>query len=379
MRVGQLLERPWFGNTLGNWAIAAAIFVGTFLLLLILRRLVVGRLSAVAKRTAADLDDMIVEVVRRTRAYFLFAIAIAAALHWLSISDRYDTYASRLIKLVVLVQVGVWGATAIQGFIKRYVARRRTAADLGAVTTMTALGFAASAVLWFILFVMALGVFDFKVTSLVTGLGIGGVAVALAVQNILGDLFAALAIVLDKPFLVGDFIIVDTVMGSVEHIGLKTTRIRSLSGEQVVVSNADLLRSRIRNYKRMYERRVVFSTNFTYDTAPDVMARLPQMIREIVSAQQPVRFDRSHFTSLTDWALSVETVYYVLDPDYNKYMDIQQAINLELLRRCNADGIQFAFPTQSIQVTSNGVRREGEAPVTAGFESTPRPPRSTAP
>jgi len=172
--------------------------------------------------------------------------------------------------------------------------------------------------------------------------------VALAVQNILGDLFASLSIVLDKPFAVGDFLIIDEHMGAVENVGLKTTRVRSLSGEQLVFSNADLLKSRIRNFGRMFERRVVFKIGVTYQTPRDKLQRIPAMIREAIQRQDKVRFDRSHFQAYGDYALTFETVYYVLSPDYNQYMDIQQAINLEIHEAFEAEGIEFAYPTQTL-------------------------------
>jgi len=202
--------------------------------------------------------------------------------------------------------------------------------------------------LWVIVFITALDKFGVNVTTLVTGLGIGGVAIALAVQNVLGDLFAALSIVFDKPFDVGDSIAVDQMQGTVERIGLKTTRVRSVSGEQIIISNSELLKSRIRNYKRQLDRRVVFTTDVTYGTTPETVARIPGMIREVVSSQQPVRFDRSHFTQYTDSALRIETVYFVLDADYGRYLDIQQMINLELLRRFRAEQIELAFPTRTV-------------------------------
>jgi len=180
--------------------------------------------------------------------------------------------------------------------------------------------------------------------------------VALAVQSILGDIFAALAIVLDKPFVVGDFIVVDAFSGTVEQIGLKTTRLRSLSGEQIIFANSEPLKGRIRNYKRLYERRNLFTIDVPYDTATDVVARLPGILREIVEAQQPVRFDRSHFSAYTDSALRFETVYYVLDPDYNRHMDVQQSIFLAVLERFRTEGIAFAFPTRTI--VHKGARSE---------------------
>jgi len=205
------------------------------------------------------------------------------------------------------------------------------------------------------------------------------VAIALAVQNILGDLFAALSIVFDKPFDVGDSIAVDQAQGTVERIGLKTTRIRSISGEQIIISNSELLKSRIRNYKRQLDRRVVFTTDVTYDTPPEVIAGIPGMIREVISAQQPVRFDRSHFTQYTDSALRVETVYHVLDADYGRYLDIQQTINLELLRRFNAAKIEFAFPTRSIVINGDGAPGFSESgPATSPHNKERIQPPSTA-
>ncbi|HEV7226556.1 MAG TPA: mechanosensitive ion channel family protein, partial [Pirellulales bacterium] len=187
-------------------------------------------------------------------------------------------------------------------------------------------------------------------SALVAGLGVGGIAIALAAQNVLGDLFASLSIVLDRPFILGDFIAVGDFSGAVEHIGLKTTRLRSLSGEQLVFSNADLLQSRIRNYKRMYERRIQFTFGVAYGTSRDQLTAIPGMIREAIAAHEKTRFDRAHFKSFGDSALIFEAVYYVLSPDYNLYMDIQQAINLTLLQGFAAAGIDFAFPTQTIYV-----------------------------
>jgi small-conductance mechanosensitive channel len=205
-------------------------------------------------------------------------------------------------------------------------------------------------VLWALLTLVALGNLGVDITALVAGLGVGGVAVALATQNILGDVFASVSILLDKPFVPGDFVIIDDYMGTVENIGIKTTRIRSLGGEQIVFSNADLLRSRLRNYKRMAERRVVFRLGVVYQTTPETLKHVPDILREIVEAQDGTRFDRSHFVSYGDFALVFETVYYVVSPDYNRYMDINQAINLEIARRFADTGIEFAYPTQTLLV-----------------------------
>ena len=190
----------------------------------------------------------------------------------------------------------------------------------------------------------ALGLLGFNLTALLASLGIGGVAVALAMQNILGDLFASLAIALDRPFEVGDFIVIDAYMGTVEFVGLKTTRVRSLSGEQIILANTDLLKSRIRNFKRMTDRRATFNLNLDYGTPPEQLERIPEGIRRIIAARGRTRFDRAHFKAFGEAGLEFEVVYYVLDPDMNLYMDLQQAINLDLHRWFRAEGISFALP-----------------------------------
>lgn len=347
----ELLDRIWYANTLRQWLIALAVLGGLFLGLSLLRRLLVRRLGILASRSSTRVDDVGVDLVRRTRGYFLFAAALFAASRFLVLTDQARGVVQLFMVVVVLLQAGRWG-TGLIGFGVEHYLRRSGDADSGARATVQAVGYAARFALWAVLLVMALGAFGIDVTALITGLGIGGIAIALAVQNILGDLFAALAIVLDKPFVVGDFIIVDGVMGNVEHVGLKTTRIRSLGGEQVIISNNDLLKSRIRNYKRMEQRRVVFNVDVTYDTRPELVDRVPAIIREVVERQQSTRFDRSHFLLFAESALRVETVYWVLDPDYNRYADIQHSINVELLRRFAAEHIEFAFPSRTLYVRS---------------------------
>lgn len=201
------------------------------------------------------------------------------------------------------------------------------------------------------------------VTSLIAGLGIGGIAVALAMQNILGDLFASLTIALDKPFVIDDFIVVGSEMGTVEHIGLKTTRVRSLSGEQLVFGNADLLSSRIRNYKRMSERRVVFGFGVVYDTPPETIEAISAIVRRAVEAQDNVRFDRCHFYRFGASSLDFEAVYYINSPDYNAHMDAQQAVHLAIARAFRERRIEFAFPTQTLHVAAGGaVAPQGRIP-----------------
>ncbi|MBT8088325.1 MAG: mechanosensitive ion channel family protein, partial [Gammaproteobacteria bacterium] len=220
--------------------------------------------------------------------------------------------------------------------------------DAGAVAAMDIVSFLVRVAIWTVVVLVALDNLGVNITALVAGLGVGGIAVALAAQNIIGDLFASLSIVLDKPFVLGDFLVIDGLAGTVESVGLKTTRVRSLSGEQLVFSNNDLLNSRIRNFGRMQERRVPFSIGVTYQTPAEKLEQIPRIVEDILSHQDGARFDRAHFQKFGDFSLLFEIVYYVESSDYTLFMDIQQAINMEIFRRFEEAGIDFAYPTQSI-------------------------------
>ena len=348
-----LLDRTLYGASVTQWLTAAATLGAVYVVLAVVRRVLVRRLGALSQRTSTRVDDVAVEVVRRTRPYFLFVIALQSAMRVVAIEPKAALILNGLSVLVVLLQVGVWGNGLI-GFGADHYARQRGDGDVATRATIQAVGYAVRFMLWALLVLTALDHFGIKVTALVTGLGIGGIAIALAVQNILGDLFGALAIVLDKPFVVGETIHVDNIVGTVEHVGLKTTRLRSISGEQVIISNNDLLKSRIRNYKRMQERRVVFHLDVTYETAPEKLERIPEIVRATIGRYQPTRFDRCHFLGWMESALRIEVVYFVLDADYLRYADIQHAINIELLRRFRAEQIEFAYPSRTVHVQHHG-------------------------
>ncbi len=352
-------EQLYFGNSVKGWLIALGIIIGTVLVLKMIQKIIVHRVGKFAETTKTEIDDLVVEIVGKTRFFFAFVIALYASSHSLVLSPQVSRLVQTILILGILLQTAIWG-NAIISFVLSRAVKRRLDEDAASATTMSALGFVGRFVLWSILLLLALDNLGINVTGLIAGLGVGGIAIALAIQNILGDLFASLSIVLDKPFVIGDFITVDDHLGTVEHIGLKTTRLRSLSGEQIVVSNADLLKSRIRNFKRMYERRIVFSIGVTYETPYDKLASIPSIIRQIIETQSDVQFDRVHFKQYGDWSLNYEIVYIVKSPDYTKYMDIQQAINLEIYRRFQNENIEFAYPTRTlyIQQTSEVDLRE---------------------
>ena len=309
------------------------------------------RLDRLARRDGAQLSRYAAEVIGGTRRSVLWLVALFVGARAVTLPPKIDAALASLTAAVLLVQVALWAQRALNVWLALRLERARIT-DAAGATTLSLLGFVCRVALWAVALLMILDNLGFNITTLVASLGIGGVAVALAVQNILGDLFASLSIALDKPFVVGDFIVVDGIAGTVEYVGLKTTRVRSLEGQQVVFANADLLKSSIHNYKRLYERRVLFGFGVLYRTAPDMLTAIPGWVRDIVEAQPGTRFDRAHFKGFGDSALAFEVVYFVLDPDYNRYMDIRQAINLALVHHFAAAGVDFAFPTRTLHVES---------------------------
>ncbi len=347
----EFLDWTIYANPLRTWLLALLVAAVTLLGLRLLQRFVLGQLRRLSKRTDNEMDNIAARILDETRSWFLIVVSLWAGSLLLMLPDALRDLIGVLAALVALAQFGVWGNTAVTAYVETY-GERKADEDAASVTTMRAVGFLARLALWTLLFLVALDTLGMDVTALVAGLGIGGIAVALAAQNILGDLFASLSIVLDKPFVYGDFIVVDTLSGTVEHVGLKTTRVRSISGEQLVFANSDLLTSRIRNYKRMLERRAVFSVGVTYQTPHATLERIPEIVREIIEAQPDTRFDRAHFKEFGGSALNFEFVYFVLEPEFGLYMDRQEAINLELFRRFQEESIEFAYPTQTIFMAS---------------------------
>lgn len=342
-------EQVYLGNSLLKWVIALAVAVSIYVALSILRRTVGSRLKILADRTTTDLDDFLVDLIQvRTKKILFLALAAYGASMFIVLPLEVQRIILGAVFVLLFLQVGLWGNGIISFLVTRRVAKDgEEGLNLEAYSVIT---WIAKAALWIIVVLLALNNLGIEITALVAGLGISGIAVALAVQNILGDLFASLSIVMDRPFEIGDFIIVGDQMGTVEHVGLKTTRVLSLSGEQIVFSNNDLLGSRIRNFRRMNERRVLFNLGVTYQTPADKLERIPGMIREIIEVQEQARFDRAHFSTFGDFSLNFEIVYWVLDRDYALFREIQQEINLALYRKFEEEEIEFAYPTQTLFV-----------------------------
>ena len=355
------LNTEFFGNSVRAWLIAGALLLAFIAVYALVRRLTAGRIQTLSQRTENRLDDAMAAAAAATKPALLFFIAIFFASQALSLPASVEKWVGILATVAALMQIGFWSVGWLDVVMASWK-ERRLGDDPEASTTFNFVQYALNVLVWAIVLLLLLENLGVDISALVAGLGISGIAVALALQSILGDLFASLTILLDKPFLVGDYLAVDDLSGTVESIGLNSTRIKSLTGEQLVFSNKDLLQSRIRNYGRMEERRVLFRIGVVYGTPPGVLQKIPDMIRKAIEGQELTRFDRSHFKEFGESALSFETVYYMTVPDYQVYMNVQQQVNLAVLRSFENEGIEFAFPTQHVYLESvGGTDRPGES------------------
>jgi len=360
----------FFGNSVAAWLWAGGFALGTFLLLLIVRRLAISRLEKVASRTATDLDDFALILARRTLPLLLLlpSLHVGGALR-LRLSPGAATALKDLTVLTVLVQVGLWSSTGVAFWVAR-TRRRQQEGGPPSFALIGALGFLAKAVLWAVLVLVALANLGVDVTALAAGLGIGGVAVALALQNVLGDVFAALSIVLDRPFVLGDVIAVDDLQGTVESIGMKTTRVRSINGEQLIFANSDLLKSRVRNLRRSTERRIVVAFSVSAGTPVEQLEKIPRLAQAVMEEQPGVRFDRAHFKAIGPSSFDFEAACFVSPPEGNALLDRQQAVLFSLLHRLAAEGIELALPESRMQLTRS---RPPSSPAVPTQPSPPAP------
>jgi small-conductance mechanosensitive channel len=333
------------GNPIGAWIQAGVTVVVGMTALIIFRHVVAVRLRRWAETTTRKWDNAIANALVDIRVWLLFPAVLYLASGPLVLPTQVSGLLRVLAVLGIAAQLLRTSRLVVDAVLRLLLTRASDTPSDAVAGSVVVLRFIALLVVWSLIILMALSNLNIQITPIIAGLGVGGIAVALAVQSILSDLFASLSILLDKPFVVGDFIIVDDKLGTVEQIGIKTTRVRALSGEQLVFANSDLLNSRIQNFKRMQERRVVFTIGVVYETPLEKLQVIPRIIREAVEHNDVARFDRCHFKAYGAYALEFETVYYVKVPDFNRYMDVQQAINLELFERFGKEGVSFAYPT----------------------------------
>jgi len=333
-------ENMLLGNSPDAWLFAAALAAAAWALLWLLRELIAIRyrryLSGAGMRPIRILPDL----AGSTRQFFMAAVALFAAQSNLALPPHAHTLLLRVLLVLFLLQGGIWAVRSVRLLLD--LKREARGGDSGLVASMAVIMLVSRLVIWSLLVLVALENFGVNITALLAGLGVGGVAIALALQNILGDLFASLSIALDRPFTVGDSLVIDACSGSVEKIGIKTTRLRSESGEQIILSNADILKSRVRNFGRAPELRVLCQLRVRYDTPPQALRAIPALLRAIVEAQPQARFERCHLTALGVWSLQFDLAYFRLQPELHPLLDLQHEVNCRIVEEFARAGIRFA-------------------------------------
>ena len=355
--LNELGQSVHYGNTLAAWAKAILTFALWFTALPLANAFISRRLKT--RMAAHPVAALLVlrSLMEATTRIFMIAVATYLAIRWLDVPQNAERPIQVAILVVVWWQVGHW----LSAVVKHAIESRRGQDVAGAegAASLNILRFVGVVLVWTVAFLMLLTNLGIKIGPLVAGLGIGGVAIALAVQNVLGDLFASLSIALDKPFRVGDALKIGDENGTVEYIGIKSTRLRSVTGEQIVISNGDLLKSRVRNFSRLRERRADLQLRIAYETPHKLIAELPRIIEAAIRAEKNVRFERAHFARYGDYALLFEAMYQVETDDYVAFMDAQQSINLRLLDEFARRGVTLAYPTmRSFSVTAPAVEPE---------------------
>jgi small-conductance mechanosensitive channel len=349
--VEDVLKQVYFGNTVLAYLIALGIFVISVLFVQIFRTIVLRRLKKWAERTKTTFDDFIIVAIRKSIVPILYYGAFYFAIKTLLLSNTFYTILDVLsIFVIVFFAIRLITSTldySISSYASRQEGEDQKAKQLKSISAL------ARFVIWGIGLVFLLDNLGFDITAVVAGLGIGGIAVALAAQTILADLFSYFIIFFDRPFELGDYIKVGDKNGTVEHIGIKTTRIKALSGEQLVFSNTDLTSSRLHNCKKLQRRRINFQLGVIYQTSAEKLAKITGIVKQIIDEQENAEYNRAHFSSFGDFSLNFDFVYYVLSSDYTAYMDVQQDINMNIFNKFKDEGIEFAYPTQLVYVNKS--------------------------
>jgi len=353
----EILNTEILGNKILDWIVAVLVVVCVAVFLTVMIRLVARRMKRLAAEPGFNLFDLSDALLKRTSPLVVLIASIYISTFILRLEQAEAQVRDVIAITALLVQAALWLDTVIV-FYSTKVLRQQTDLTPGALATIKALGLLGRLTLWTILLLLVLSNMGVNVSALIAGLGVIGVAAALSVQTILRDLLGSFSILLDQPFLKGHYIVVGDYQGTVERIGLKTTHIRSLSGEQIIFGNSDLVESRVRNFKRMESRRAEFSFMVTYQTPLDKLKDIPSSVQAIIETQDPVRFDRAHFKEYSEFGLVFEVVYHVLTADYVVYMDIQQAVNLALFERFHDEGIEFAYIEGQLATAQATVQQE---------------------
>jgi len=352
--INEFLQITYLGNRVIDYLFSIVIFILLIVLMHISRKLFLRLINTYAKKTTTSIDDKFVKAFEEKIKTFLNLLYFGAfyiSIRRLAMESQIEHFFNIFVAiLLIFFGVQFMLSITIYGLETYWVKKEKDKSKkqaLKGIITITKF------IVWSIVFIVVLDNMGIKISTLVAGLGIGGIAIALAAQTVLGDLFSYFIIFFDRPFEIGDFIIVDDFKGTVAYIGLKTTRLNSLGGEQLIFSNQDLTNSRIKNYKRMNQRRIAFQFGVTYQTDLIKLKEIPKIVKDIILKIPETTYDRVHFSSYGDFSLNYEVVYYIHSNDYKKYMDIQQEINFQLKETFEKQGIEFAYPSQTIFLVNN--------------------------
>jgi small-conductance mechanosensitive channel len=340
--------RILYGNPLADWLVACLLTAAVWVGLSLIRRLLAARYRTYSASHHPTPVRLLFYLLGNTRQFLVLALALYAGQESLTFPPHVQHIVSNVVLILILLQIGLWAGRALRFYLELKELERGS--DRVFAGSLDIINFVAGLLIWSLLILVALENFGVNITALLAGLGVGGVAVALALQNVLGDLFASLSIALDKPFVVGDRLVLDTFSGTVERIGIKTTRLRSDSGEQIILSNADLLKSRVRNFGRAPELRALAAIRVDYATPGEKLEGLPKLLEDIVREQENARFERCHLKTLGETCLEFELSYFVQQPKQNSLLDLQQRINFRIIEEFRRGGIEFAYPTQRVLV-----------------------------
>lgn len=347
------LQQTYFQNKIIDYLTVLAIFILLIIVIKIGQGLLIKLLKAWAKKTTTKIDNKFVIAFEQKIKPFLNLLYFSVL--YFSIKQlNFNPQIEKFLNVFFIVLLTFFGVRFLLSIITYSVETYwiKKEKDLSKKQVLKGVITILNLVAWSIAIIILLDNLGIKVSALVAGLGIGGIAIALAAQTLLGDFFSYFIIFFDRPFKIGDFIIVGDYLGTVDHIGLKTTRIHSLSGEQIVFSNQDLTNSRVRNYKRMDRRRVAFQFGVIYQTPLEQLKKIPRIVEDIITNIPETSFDRAHFASYGDFSLNFEVVYYIQGSNYNKYMNVQQEINFQLKEAFEKQEIEFAYPTQTVLLTN---------------------------
>ena len=342
----EFLMFEFWGNSGMDYLIALGVFLVASVAIKIFKTIILIRIEKWAKKTKTDLDDELVEMIESIPAIFYGYISFYLAIQYLSVHSVIDKIANAFLIILIFF----WATQAASNLIEYLLYKFSKKEDKKREKTSTyfALSLVAKILLWATGLLLILGNLGVDITALVASMGIGGIAIALAAQNILGDLFSSFSIYFDKPFEIGDYIVVGDQSGTVKQIGLKTTRVEALQGEEIVFANRELTSSQVRNFKKMQKRRISFGFGLTYDTPTKKLKMIPKLLKGIFTKIKKVDLDRVHFHAFGDFSLNYEVVYYIKSGAYADYMDAQEKINLAIMDAFEKEGIEMAFPTQTL-------------------------------